>query len=378
VVLNAIDVIFAVIVSVVHVAKYNAIDLFCGVGGMSLGFSNARFRLVAAVEKDPIHALAHAKNFPSCVTVISDVARVSGAQLRDIAGLKPREDVHVLFGGPPCQGFSFGGKKDPNDPRNVGILEFARLVRELRPLYFVMENVDGLFAPVAAPVVSMFLGLIAHAGYRIVAPIRALDAADFGVPQWRRRVFFLGYRKGCAPPAYPMPLAKHVTVQDAIGDLPRFSKYKRLFDDHQIRAPLRTPSSYARGLRDESQDAENYLLTACRLTEHDQTVQRRFASTAMGAQEPVSRFFKLHPGQQTTTLRAGTDISRGRFTAPRPIHPSEPRCITVREAARLHSFPDSFQFNPTIWHGFRQIGNAVPPRLALAVATQIKNALDGS
>lgn len=376
--LNATDVVFAAIASGAHVAEYNAIDLFCGVGGMSLGFSCARFHLAAAVEKDPIHAVTHAKNFPSCVTVISDLARVSGAQLRDVAGLKAREDLHVLFGGPPCQGFSFGGKKDPNDPRNVGILEFARLVRELRPLYFVMENVDGLFSTVAAPVVSMFLGLVAHAGYNIVEPIAALDAADFGVPQWRRRVFFLGYRKGCRPPVYPTPLATRVTVKEAIGDLPRLIKYRRLFHDHQIRVPLRTPSSYARALRDDGEDVENYLLTACMLTEHDQTVQRRFAGTARGAQEPVSRFFKLHPDEQATTLRAGTDISRGRFTAPRPIHPIEPRCITVREAARLHSFPDCFKFNPTIWHGFRQIGNAVPPRLALAVAMQIKNALDDS
>jgi DNA (cytosine-5)-methyltransferase 1 len=359
------------------VAKYVGIELFAGIGGMSLGFSDAGFRLAAAVERDPIHAIGHATNFPKCVTIVDDVGRITGVDIRDAAGLSRSADVHVLFGGPPCQGFSFGGKKDPADPRNVGVLEFARIVRELKPLYFVLENVDGLFAPNVSTIVSMFLGLVVQAGYEVVGPVQSLEAADFRVPQWRRRAFVLGYRRGCTPPQYPAPTATRVTVSDAIADLPQFGGFDSLYGADTIRVQLTSPSAYASSLRDPDLDASDYPLTACLLSRHADDVRRRFTTTRPGEQEPVSRFFRLNLSEQATTLRAGTDISRGRFTAPRPIHPTEPRCITVREAARLHSFPDWFKFNKTIWHGFRQVGNAVPPVMARAVAQEVWRALSG-
>ncbi len=357
--------------------EYVGVDLFAGVGGMSLGFSRAKFRVAAAVEKDPVHASSHAVNFPACATIVDDVARVTGADIRNIAGLKKNADIHVLFGGPPCQGFSIGGKRDPDDPRNAGVLEFARMVLELRPLYFVLENVGGLFGSNASEIVSMFLGLIVRAGYDIVTPVQSLEAADFCVPQWRRRAFVLGYRRGCTAPNYPSPVPTKVTVSEAIGDLPRLGELNALYTGDAIITRLGTASAYARALRHPNFSSHEYRLTSCLLTRHADHVRKRFELTLPGEQEPISRFFKLDADKQATTLRAGTDISRGRFTAPRPIHPTEPRCITVREAARLHSFPDWFSFNPTIWHGFRQVGNAVPPNLAYAVAKEIRRALLG-
>jgi DNA (cytosine-5)-methyltransferase 1 len=357
--------------------EYVSIELFAGVGGMSLGFSNAGFRLLAAVEKDPVHASTHAINFPACTTIIDDVSRLSGRDIRDIAGLGRSADLHVLFGGPPCQGFSIGGKRNPDDPRNGGVLEFARLVAELKPLYFVLENVHGFLGINASETIGMFLDSIARHGYDVASPIQSLEAADYSVPQWRRRAFVLGYRNGCVPPRYPSPSSTKVVVSEAIGDFPRLSNFAALYRADAITAPLGAASKYAAALRYPKSPPERYPLTACLLTRHADEVRRRFGATMPGQQDPISRFFRLDSFQQATTLRAGTDISRGRFTAPRPIHPVEPRCITVREAARLHSFPDWFRFHSTIWHGFRQVGNAVPPNLAWAVARQIRRALAG-
>lgn len=354
---------------------FTAIELFAGAGGMSLGFARAGFSLRAAVEADPIHAATHGINFPSCRTIATDILRVSSRDLRSAGDLGANEDIHVLFGGPPCQGFSIGGKRSPHDPRNIGVLEFARLVRELRPLYFVMENVDGLLSPMAAQTLSMFLGEVAFSGYDIVGPVRALEAADYGVPQWRRRVFLLGHRKDCTPPKYPEPTGVRVTVQDALGDLPRLTSIPSLYGTNHVRVALAAASPFARTLRDPDEDPTDYPLTSCQLTIHSPVVRGRFRKTRQGEQEPVSRFIRLKLSEQATTLRAGTDITRGRFTAPRPIHPLEHRCITVREAARLHSFPDSFHLHGTVWHGFRQVGNAVPPNLAHAVAMEIRKAL---
>lgn len=146
----------------------------------------------------------------------------------------------------------------------------------------------------------------------------------------------------------------------------------------------KTASSYARRLRGLQADPTDFshprefdsdLLTCSLRTEHTPDSMRRFAETVGGTTEPISRFFKLDSAGRCNTLRAGTDSARGAFTSPRPIHPSLPRVITVREAARLHSYPDWFRFHSTKWHGFRQIGNSVPPLLGRAVAASVLRAL---
>jgi len=120
------------------------------------------------------------------------------------------------------------------------------------------------------------------------------------------------------------------------------------------------------------------MLTGCQRCDHNPDIVRRFQATNPGTLEPISRFQRLHLDRLAPTLRAGTGKDKGSFTAARPIHPTQARCITVREAARLHSFPDWFQFHPTQWHGFRQVGNSVPPNLANAVAARVAHALRAS
>lgn len=362
------------------------VDLFCGAGGMSLGFEQAGVDVVAAVDSEPIHVEAHIANFPDCRAFSANLSNLSGDRLLDIAGLESGS-IDVLFGGPPCQGFSTGGRRQIDDPRNTLLLEFARLVSELHPSYFVVENVDGLLMGDAIEILESFLASVTLAGYSVVEPVRIFDAKDFGVPQTRRRAFILGYKEGYTAPEYPIPVAGdpvRPTVWDAISDLPTIEEHEELLRADVYSGELGTePSRYAQILRGEVIDKEDHSrprvgedgLTGCGRTVHTDTTRRRFAMTVPGTREPISRFYRLTAEGVSTTLRAGTDSSNGSHTAPRPIHPFAPRCITVREAARLHSLPDWFRLHPTKWHGFRQVGNSVPPLLARAVAKSVVDAV---
>ncbi len=373
------------------VSRPIGVDLFCGVGGMSLGFEQAGFDVLAAIDVDPIHVETHRKNFPNCSTLCANLAEVCGDDIRQESGLGAKT-IDVAFAGTPCQGFSLIGKRRGDDPRNLLLFELARLIGELSPSYFVVENVEGIRAGNAKMLLDEFIRRVWYVGYCVVEPIKVLDAAQFGVPQRRRRVFILGYRKGLRAPEYPKPIYAAAgndgydgpTVWDAISDLPRVEHYKYLLSSDEYRGELGKPSAYAKVLRGEASDPEDLsyererngdALTGCMRTLHTPKTIERFGSTPQGTYEKVSRFYRLPSNGQANTLRAGTGPAQGSFMAPRPIHPFQNRCITVREAARLHSFPDWFRFHATKWHGFRQIGNSVPPRLARAVAQSVRRAL---
>lgn len=360
------------------------IDLFAGAGGLSLGFEQAGFDVAAAVEIDPIHCATHEYNFPNCKTICASVTDMSGSEIRRLAGLGNKE-IDVVFGGAPCQGFSMIGKRALDDPRNQLVFHYVRIVAELQPKYCVFENVKGLTLGKHSDFLKELIAALGEAGYDVVLPYQVLNAADYGVPQDRKRLFLLGTRRGLKAPNYPIPLDHRVTVEEAIGDLPDANTFSELVSSDAVRAKWTTNSSYAQRLRDLQNDPGDFgykrafdrdLLTSSLRTEHTALSQERFMATEHGKTEPISRFRKLPPDGLCNTLRAGTDSARGAFTSPRPIHPHQPRVITVREAARLHSFPDWFRFHATKWHGFRQIGNSVPPLLGRAIASSIVEALD--
>lgn len=236
-------------------------------------------------------------------------------------------------------------------------------------------------------IVNKFVECV-NANYSIVLPIQILNASDFGVPQRRQRVFILGYRRDMPSPFYPISpyLDKNSqspkpSVWDAIGDLPNIDEIEELEDSDTYTGELPpTNSKYAKLLRGDIHDETDYSvarsvngngLSGCRRTKHNEDTIKRFSTTKPGTVEQESRLYRLSIDGQSPTLRAGTGKDYGSYSAPRPIHPVMPRCISVREGARLHSFPDWFQFHHTKWHGFRQIGNAVPPMLAKAVASSI-------
>lgn len=378
-----------------------AVDLFAGAGGLSLGFEQAGFTVAAAVELDPVHCATHEFNFPRSATICAGVESLSGTDIRSCAGLE-NVDIDVVCGGPPCQGFSLIGKRDVNDPRNGLVFHFLRLVDELKPKYFVMENVAGLAVGEHRRFLLDLVDEFARIGYQVEHDVQILNAAHFGVPQDRRRVFVLGCRQGFDLPRYPEPLTcpagkrrRHVhlealplgpTTRDALGDIPDADGFSELAESDTVTARFGKPSAYAARLRGDVLDPDDLSgkrqfdgkqLTSSLRTVHTPESVARFAAAMCGETEPVSRFHKLDPNGVCNTLRAGTASNRGAFTSPRPIHYAHPRCITVREAARLHSYPDWFRFHVTKWHGFRQIGNSVPPLLGRAVASEIRRALGG-
>ena len=371
------------------------IDLFAGAGGLALGFEQAGFDVAAAVEIDPIHAAVHKFNFPQCAVIPRSVIGLSGSEIRRIAKVGNR-DVDAVFGGAPCQGFSLIGQRALDDPRNSLVREFVRLVGELSPAYFVFENVKGLTVGRHRLFLEELIHAFANIGYRSVLPWQVLNASSFGVPQDRERLFLLGARDGLRLPDYPNPITHPAgkknggliagpSCREALSDLPDAEDYPELCDSDFVETSAwMEPSEFARRMRCLVDDSWSFgyrrnwnpkVLTSSMRTNHTDISRRRFSETQPGKVEPISRFFRLPADGVSNTLRAGTDSSRGAFTSPRPIHYERSRCVTVREMARLHSFPDWFRFNETKWHGARQVGNAVPPMLAQAVAAQIVEVL---
>jgi DNA (cytosine-5)-methyltransferase 1 len=281
------------------------------------------------------------------------------------------------------------------------VFHFIRLVLELQPKYFVMENVKGMTVGKHKEFIAEIIDKFENNGYKINHNYQVLNAANYGVPQNRERLFLLGCRQDLELPNYPDKITyptklntKHKksvelpatpTVWEALQDLPQIENYPELLQQDWVLAEFGKSSKYGMKMRNLCIAKNNYsyfrkfdhhILTSSLRTKHSPESIERFASTPHGKNEPISRFYKLDPDGLCNTLRAGTASNKGAFTSPRPIHPFIPRCITIREAARLHSFPDWFRFHPTKWHGFRQIGNSVPPLLAQAVAAEIIRVLN--
>lgn len=379
------------------------VDLFAGAGGMTLGFEQAGFDVLAAVELDPIHCATHEFNFPFWSILCRDITNITGTEIRESSGIGDR-DIDVVFGGSPCQGFSLIGKRGLDDPRNALVFHFHRLVIELNPKFFVFENVPGLTLGKHKVFLLEIIDYFRANGYQVEDHYKVLNSANYGVPQNRSRLFILGCRQGLSLPKYPeaitainkrtagknnvnfySSLPPVPTVWDAIGDLPKVEMYSDLLKrDWVIAKYNRATADYAFKLRGIHSVDKDYsygrkfdwrILTSSWRTNHSLEAINRFKETAPGKIEKISHFYKLNPQGICNTLRAGTASNLGAFTSPRPIHPFIPRCITVREAARLHSYPDWFRFHVTKWHGFRQVGNSVPPLLAKAIASEIICAL---
>lgn len=348
------------------------VELFCGCGGFSHGAHNAGFTIAAAYDIDPILTSAYQTNFPDTPLHLRDVAELTGAEIRkDVGG-----EVFGVFGGPPCQGFSAIGKRNPTDPRRDLLGHFFRIVRELAPVFFVMENVRGLAYPGARPVLDSALKMVSQE-YDILGPT-IWEASQFGAATTRPRMFVIGVRKSRRAAVTPMHIERQMapatTVAEAIGDLVGAKSLASDGNAPEIdrwKIDGRRPSSaYARMLR-----SADGIFTGHRVTVHTSAVLARFASTLAGSYEKVGRHPRLAPDGQCPTLRAGTGAEKGSFQSVRPIHPTENRVITVREAARLQGFPDRHVFHPTVWHSFRMIGNSVSPIIAKAIFLALADAL---
>jgi DNA (cytosine-5)-methyltransferase 1 len=360
-----------------------AVYLFAGAGGFSLGFEQAGFDVVAAVEIDPTHCATHKYNFPDTTVICADLLEITGEEIKQKAGIEDRE-ISVVIGGSPCQGFSMQGKRDLDDPRNKLTKRFASLVKELNPQYFVFENVKGIAQGEQKKVLDEVISQLSI-GYNLRVEI--LNSVQYGVPQNRERLFIIGSREGLNVALIQQAITRHPlkkgdlpsapTVRDAIASLPNTNYFTK---DTVINIDWAEMSDYGQILKGEKLDPLDFsyprnhdlsVIYNIMNTDHSMKTKDRFFSLKQGEKDPISRFTRLDLNSVAPTLRAGTDATRGAHTAPRPIHPIYDRVITVREGARLHSYPDWFRLHASKYHGFRQVGNSVPPLLARAIASEV-------
>jgi len=356
------------------------IDLFCGVGGLTLGAARAGFEVLAAVDNDLRTEKTFRANFPNYRYISADIGELRGCDLRDRAGMNGKI-VDGVIGGPPCQGFSRIGRRGPDDARNSLFDHFFRVVAELHPRFYLLENVVGV-------VDSQFRDIRQSAfarleGYHNLKPL-CLKASDFGVATSRQRIFFVGYRPADVDAIKeadfePPTNVEQVVVEKALRGLVRKISPDWQSEEQGWRKLTCRPvgpfwnkvfGGVPCGVGDSwaiRQLAVSNRVSGCVGTRHTAAVTKRFSKLAEGAVDGPSRAVRLHRKGFCPTLRAGTGPERGSFQALRPIHPTEPRVITPREAARLQGFPDWFVFDHTKWHSFRQIGNSVSPILAEAV-----------
>ena len=386
-----------------------AIDLFSGCGGMSLGLEAAGFDIAAAVEIDPIHALVHHYNFPYGITLCQDIRQLNSYELLQKIRQKGFVgEIDLIAGGSPCQGFSLMGKRELDDPRNQLVFEYVRLISEIKPKYFIFENVPGLTSPKYKSLLRAIIDRLAEAGYSVTQPHQVLNASLYGAPQKRKRLILLGHRQDLQPLDYPCTVNQEKSsqellgqergkrnihlqnnqtisfnsVQSAIGDLSKIPVFrgrdcginpqKLVYRGSRASFALKNRGIYSLC----HQRAIKKLVWGHLGSKHTETSIQRFDEALPGKKEAISHFYRLSAKGLANTLRAGTSRERGAHTAPRPIHYQHPRCITIREAARLHTFPDWFQFHRTIWHGFREIGNSVIPLLAKHLGSEVIRHLD--
>lgn len=341
-----------------------AVDLFCGTGGFSRGAIAAGFDVVAAFDIDANLTYSHHYNFPDTKLYLEDVSLLTGADILAKTG----GNIDLIFGGPPCQGFSMMGKRQADDPRRELLGHFFRLVSEVKPAVFVMENVEGLLFGEVKNVLNEALHYVSD--YTVLDPM-VLNASEFGAATKRKRAFVFGY-----DPTRCAPIAKELieslkttpaTVADALSGLQDCSSFGHIdgFDVWRLGKYVKL-SDYAQQLANT-----NRLFSGNQVTAHTDKVVARFSTVAPGRIDNVGKHPRLKLDGQCPTLRAGTGTDRGSHQSLRPIHPIEDRVIRVREAARLQGFPDQHRFHPTIWHSFRQIGNSVSPIIAEKVLSVV-------
>ena len=355
-----------------------AMELFAGAGGMSQGFVQAGFEIVQAIEVDRRAAETYKNNHGRTDLIVDDVCQLDALAIARRIAFQ-RADLFVIIGGPPCQGFSESNRRtrDLDNPKNALYRQFFRYVAALRPLWFVLENVAGLRTLANGVVINAIMNEARKQGYS--AEWRELNSVRYGVPQRRRRIFVLGNRIGMP---IEFPVASHgsegrpfVTVEDAVSDLPTLK-----VGDRKGRLPYRTSrslSAYQKSMRNGRARVDGNLVTN-------------------NSSLVVERYKYIRPGQNweaipkqlmsnySDTSRCHTGIyyrlkwdepSRviGNYRKNMLIHPSEDRGLSVREAARIQSFPDEYTFCGSIGFQQQQVADAVPPLLAQAIAQRCLN-----
>ncbi|AFZ01340.1 DNA cytosine methyltransferase [Calothrix sp. PCC 6303] len=357
--------------------KKLVVSLFCGIGGLDLGFQSAGFEVAIAIDNNPKVLELYQNNFPDTTVLCKDIGEITATEIRDIIQHKYQDwdgEIAAVIGGPPCQGFSVAGKQKLDDDRNQLVLKFINLVIELNPSMFVMENVPAIEWKKFAGITGNAIALIEE---QYILSKWLLTASDYGVPQKRQRAIWIGSKFGEVIP--PLESDKKVTVGDAISDLSyipinsqtdtwelgekgEYAEYLDKIFTSTLRRRLR-----AGRLSDHPCVSKSLDISGFQATVHTAATQQKYTDTKPGEKESTTWAYRLVSDGFSPTLRAGS----GNRTAARPIHYEHARVITVREAARLHSFPDWFDFGTSKLAAHKAIGNSVPPLLAYAIASEV-------
>lgn len=346
--------------------KNKIIDLFCGCGGLSIGFEQAGFDVALAIDfwKDAIITYNH--NHKNEVGKCEDIKNLTTDFWKK---LKETENIVGVIGGPPCQGYSTVGTRDVNDSRNRLYLEFCRVVEIIQPDFFLIENVKGLITLNKGMFKDDILNHFGKLGYKVNYKI--VNAADYGVPQNRRRVLFVGMKTNKFE--FPIGITEnhHVSSSEAISDLPQFDGIEEHISVTKYCNKPRT--NYQKEIRGNSKTLYNHDFTI----HTEQTVRiinmikdggkiRDLPSEYWNIRRYNKAFERMNSQLPSNTVDTG---HRNYF------HYSQNRIPTVRENARLQSFPDNFEFIGTKTSQYKQVGNAVPPKLAYEIAKEIQKQL---
>ena len=344
-----------------------ALDLFSGAGGMSLGADNVGIKILAAVENEPNACQTFRKNFPH--------VRLSESDIRFFTPPTLPSQASIIFGGPPCQGFSTSNQKTRNieNRKNWMYSEFFRIVELACPEWVVFENVKGLLETEKGFFLSLISSKLKSLGYS--CNISSLNAKDFGVPQVRNRLFIVGNRRG---KNFKFPIGKQkkvLTVREAVWDLPIVGNGASI---SWLPYSREAQSAYAQKLRGEMVESPNNVVS-----KNAPYVVERYKYVKQGGNwEDIPESLmtnyrdrtRCHTGVYHRLRWDAPSVVLGNFRKNMLIHPSQHRGLSVREAARLQSFPDNFEFCGSIGFQQQQVGNAVPPLLAAAVFQNIINA----
>lgn len=340
--------------------KNKIIDLFCGCGGLSLGFEMAGFEPVLAIDmwKDAVITYNH--NRTSKVAICRDIHEITNEYLQE---LNKSNEIIGVIGGPPCQGYSTVGTRDINDPRNHLYLEYCRVVENVKPDFFVLENVKGLLTLSGGLFKNDIIERFTKLGYSVSFQI--VNAANYGVPQNRDRVFFVGLKKSTF--VFPQPNKNNIlSAKDGIDDLPILPANNTDVLTYRVEPQ----NAYQAAMRKGSLTVLNHDITA----HSDQTIHIISMIPDGGKIKDLPKEYwdirKYNKAfERMSSLRPSNTVDTGHRNY---FHYSQNRIPTVRENARLQSFPDVFEFIGTRTSQYKQVGNAVPPLLAKAIADAIK------
>lgn len=340
------------------------IDLFCGCGGLSYGFKKAGFDILLGIDNDSLALQVFEINHKGAKSICKDITNVHFEEIKSVIG---DEKVDIIIGGPPCQGMSLSGLRNFEDPRNKLYLSYIRLVEEIKPRAFVIENVPGLVGLFNGQIKNNIIKQMTDLGYHV--NFRILCSADYGVPQRRKRVFFIGLRD--KEFNFDMIRKKEiVTCEMAISDLPPLINTLGVESAEYETEPK---NDYQRLMRKNSYVVRNHIAAS-----HSEKVKNIISLVPDGGN------YKDLPEEYRKNSNFHVAWTRFRSDKPAPtidtghrhhFHYKYNRVPTVRECARLQSFPDDFVFLGNKTQQFRQVGNAVPPLMAEAIAEALLECL---